>query len=110
MRNPADPADIVGSVVEAGLQDVPVAISAYTAETRQLLGLQNVQDYTAFTPGLSYSGSNDRVFVRGIGRQTNTNGSDPGVATYTDGVYDAQTFTVAAGLTPIIEEHILQRA
>ncbi len=78
------------------LQDVPVAISAYTAETRQLLGLQNVQDYTAFTPGLSYSGSNDRVFVRGIGRQTNTNGSDPGVATYTDGVYDAQTFTVGA--------------
>ena len=81
---------------EQSLQDVPVAISAYTAETRQLLGLQNVQDYTAFTPGLSYSGSNDRVFVRGIGRQTNTNGSDPGVATYTDGVYDAQTFTVGA--------------
>lgn len=78
------------------LQDVPIAISAYTAETRQLLGLQNVQDYTAFTPGLSYSGSNDRVYVRGIGRQTNTNGSDPGVATYTDGIYDSQTFTVGA--------------
>lgn len=78
------------------LQDVPIAISAYTAEARQLLGLKNVQDYTAFTPGLSYSGSNDRVYIRGIGRQTNTNGSDPGVATYTDGVYDAQTFTVGA--------------
>ncbi len=78
------------------LQVVPLAISAYTAETRQLLGLQSIQDYTAFTPGLSYSGSNDRVFIRGIGRQTNTNGSDPGVATYTDGIYDAQTFTVGA--------------
>ena len=31
VRNPADPADIVGSVVEAGLQDVPVALEAAAA-------------------------------------------------------------------------------
>lgn len=81
---------------EVSLQDVPVAVSAYTAETRQILGISTLQDISNFTPGLSYSSSDDRVFVRGIGRQTNTNGSDPGVATYTDGVYDAQTASVGA--------------
>lgn len=78
------------------LQDVSAAVSAYSSETRQLVGIDTIQDYTRFTPGLSYSGSQDRVFIRGIGRQTNTNGSDAGVATYTDGVYDASTATVGA--------------
>jgi iron complex outermembrane receptor protein len=78
------------------LQDVPVAVSAYTAETRQLIGISTIQDLANFTPGLSFSGSQDRVFIRGVGRQTNTNGSDPGVATYTDGVYDASTRSVSA--------------
>ena len=63
------------------LQKSPLAISAYTAEARQLLGLNTLQDVTNFTPGLTYSAGTDRVFIRGVGRQTNTNGSDPGVAT-----------------------------
>ncbi len=78
------------------LQDVPLAISAYTADARQLAGITTLQDVANFTPGLSYSASNDRVFIRGIGRQTNTNGSDPGVSTYTDGIYDASTSSIAA--------------
>lgn len=78
------------------LQDVPLAISAYTSDARQLAGITTLQDVANFTPGLSYSASNDRVFIRGIGRQTNTNGSDPGVSTYTDGIYDASTSSIAA--------------
>ena len=78
------------------LQDVPLAISAFTSESRQLLGLNSLQDITNFTPGLTYSAGTDRVFIRGVGRQTNTNGSDPGVATYTDGVYNSSTFSVAS--------------
>lgn len=73
------------------LERVPIAISAYTAKVRDNIGLNSLQDFTNFTPGLSYSSSNDRVFVRGVGRQTNTIGSDPGVATYKDGVYNAST-------------------
>lgn len=73
-----------------------MAISAYTADARQLAGINTLQDVANFTPGLSYSASNDRVFIRGIGRQTNTNGSDPGVSTYTDGIYDASTSSIAA--------------
>lgn len=77
------------------LQEVPVTVSAYTAETRQLVGLDTLQDFTNFTPGLTYASGTDRVFLRGVGRQTNTNGSDPGVATYADGVYNASTSTAS---------------
>ena len=80
----------------ANLQEVPLAISAYTSDARQLAGINTLQDFANFTPGLSYSAGNDRVFIRGIGRQTNTNGSDPGVSTYTDGIYDASTTSIAA--------------
>lgn len=80
----------------ANLQEVPLAISAYTSDARQLAGINTLQDFANFTPGLSYSAGNDRVFIRGIGRQTNTNGSDPGVSTYTDGIYDSSTTSIAA--------------
>lgn len=78
------------------LQDLSQAVSAYTADARQLAGIATLQDFAAFTPGLSYSAGNDRVFIRGIGRQTNTNGSDPGISTYTDGIYDTATASVGA--------------
>ena len=80
---------------EQSIQKVPVAVTAFTAKTRELIGLDSLQDYTNFTPGLSYSASNDRVFLRGVGRETNTVGSDPGVATYVDGVYNAATASAA---------------
>jgi iron complex outermembrane receptor protein len=78
------------------LERVPIAISAYTAKVRDTIGINSLQDYAAFTPGLSYSSATDRVFLRGVGRETNTIGSDPGVATYSDGVYNASTSSVAS--------------
>ena len=37
------------------LQDVPVAISAFTSANRDLVGINTIQDMTNFTPGLNYS-------------------------------------------------------
>ena len=71
---------------EEKLQDAPLAVSAYTAEVRELLSIRGVEDYAAFTPGLNFS-SNDRITLRGIGQLTDALGSDPGVAIYTDGFY-----------------------
>ncbi|WP_300394219.1 TonB-dependent receptor [Henriciella sp.] len=80
---------------EQSLQDVPVAVTAFTADLRQELALDSLGDFARFTPGLAFSAGDDRVFIRGVGRQTNTNGSDPGVATYSDGLYDASTRAVS---------------
>src|SRR3974390_815587 len=43
------------------LQTVPVAVSAYTAAKRQLIGIDSIQDMSNFTPGLEYNTSTDRI-------------------------------------------------
>jgi iron complex outermembrane receptor protein len=80
---------------EQALQDVPIAISAFTSQKRDLVGIQTIQDMTNFTPGLGYSTSTDRITLRGIGRTTNVLSADAPVANYDDGLYE--TFAVAAG-------------
>ena len=97
----SDTATTVGEVIVTAekraqkISQVPVAITAFTSQQRELIGLDTIQDYSDFTPGLSYSSSNDRLFRRGVGRETNTVGSDPGVATYVDGVYNSATVSAA---------------
>jgi iron complex outermembrane recepter protein len=87
-----------------GLQDVPVAVSAFTSEVRDLIGITTIGDLTDLTPGLSYATTLDRMSLRGIGRLTNNYGSDPGIATYSDGFYTASN--VEAGKRPIHTERI----
>jgi iron complex outermembrane receptor protein len=86
------------------LQDVPVAISAFTSEKRDLIGINTIQDMTNFTPGLEYSSQLDRISLRGVGRLTNVQAADPGVATYSDGVYTSST--VEAGKTPLFVDRV----
>ena len=74
---------------DQSLQDVPVAVSAFTDERREVVGINNVSDLTNFTPGLAYSTNNDRIAVRGIGRFTNNRSSEGGVAQYVDGFYSS---------------------
>ena len=86
------------------LQTVPVAISAYTSKSRDLIGIETIQDMTNFTPGLAYSTSQDRAFIRGVGRETNNLSTNPGVATYSDGVYNSSV--VAASGDAMFEDRI----
>ena len=86
------------------LQDVPVAISAFTSEKRDLLGINSIQDMTNFTPGLNYTSANDRASIRGIGRLTNAHPVAVPVAVYDDGIYT--TSTVTAGKSPIFTDRV----
>jgi iron complex outermembrane recepter protein len=89
---------------EQNLQTVPVAISAYTAAKRQLIGIDTIQDMTNFTPGLEYNSSTDRISLRGVGRQTNVLSADASVANYSDGVYE--TFAVGAGASTLFLDRV----
>ncbi|MGZ6038323.1 MAG: TonB-dependent receptor [Phenylobacterium sp.] len=70
------------------LQDVPVAISAFSAEQRSLVGIESIQDLTDFTPGLSYSSIDNRPYLRGVGRNTDNLAVASAVAVYYNGIYD----------------------
>jgi iron complex outermembrane receptor protein len=89
---------------EASLQDVPVAVSAYTAERRERLGIITTQDIARATPGMSYSEFPNRIFLRGVGRFLNTPGSDPGVATYSDGFYSSEASII--GLSSMFVDRV----
>jgi iron complex outermembrane receptor protein len=107
--SPGDDNAIAEIVVTAekrseSLETVPVAISAYTSKTRDLIGIDTIQDMTNFTPGLAYSTSLDRAFIRGVGRETNNLSTNPGVATYSDGVYNSSV--VAASGDELFEDRI----
>jgi len=80
---------------EQSLQDVPVAVSAFTDERREMVGINSVQDLTNFTPGLAYATNNDRIAMRGIGRFTNNRSSEGGVAMYSDGFYTSSVTSFA---------------
>ena len=86
------------------LQDVPVAISAFTSANRDLVGINTIQDMTNFTPGLNYSSQLDRTSIRGVGRLTNAHPIATAVAVYDDGIFT--TSTVTAGKTPIFTDRV----
>jgi iron complex outermembrane receptor protein len=89
---------------EETVQDVAVAVTAISSDAKQELGIITITDMTNVTPGLSYTPSNERVTLRGIGRLSNSIGADPGVANYTDGLYSS--FATTAGRDAMLIERV----
>ena len=75
------------------IQNVPVAVTAFTAKERALEGINTVQDLTNFTPGFTYSSQLDRPVMRGLARDSNVYTADSSV-----GVYDNDLFTNSTAL------------
>ncbi|MEL7374011.1 MAG: TonB-dependent receptor plug domain-containing protein, partial [Pseudomonadota bacterium] len=78
---------------EQSIYEVPVAISAFSAEAIEKQGIKNLIDVGKFVPNLNVTGfsaghtSTANPFIRGIGLQDHLITTDPGVSVYVDGVY-----------------------
>ena len=74
---------------EENVQDVPIAIAAFSAERLEAQGVQSTNDLQTLTPGLTISGSAgfSLIYLRGIGTSAFIPSFDPSVATYVDGIY-----------------------
>lgn len=80
---------------EESLQDTPIAVSAFTANTLQDKGIEDISEIANFAPNLVFDttspisglSSGAAVFIRGIGNTDFSLTTDPGVGTYVDGVY-----------------------
>jgi outer membrane receptor protein involved in Fe transport len=79
--------------VEESLQEVPIAVSPFTAKKIQELNLRSTDDLALFTPGLSFTSAfgrqpgSDRPAVRGISTIQNGVGNSSAMAYFIDGVY-----------------------
>ena len=82
---------VTASRRESLAQSTALAVTAISSSERDRLGLLTIQDIAAFTPGVSYQSTPNRISIRGVGRLENALGSDPGVATYYNGAYTSET-------------------
>jgi len=78
---------VIANKREEKIETVPVAVTAFSAKQREIIGIKTVQEISDFTPGLSYYAIADRAYIRGIGRNTTTLGTAAGVAIYYNGIY-----------------------
>ena len=71
------------------MQDVPIAITAHTADSLTYSGITSTEDLKFVTPGLTIGTqlASAVPFIRGVGSQTTAVGQDAVVATYVDDVY-----------------------
>ncbi len=80
---------------EETLQDVPIAVTAFSAESLDRLNVNDLGDLGAFVPNLTIyaargSSSTVTAYIRGIGQSDPLWGVDPGVGIYLDDVYIAR--------------------
>ena len=77
---------------EQSLQDVGIAVTAFTGNQIQELGFTNTTDVVAMTPGLNYTvpnaeSSQINFFLRGVGLNDFADANENPVAVYVDDIY-----------------------
>jgi iron complex outermembrane recepter protein len=88
-----EPVIVTAQKREQNIYEVPVAISAFSADAIEKQGIADLTDIGKFVPNLNVTGfsaghtSSANPFIRGIGLQDHLITTDPGVGVYVDGVY-----------------------
>jgi iron complex outermembrane receptor protein len=92
------------------LQDVPIAVSVETPRQLENAGITNMRDLSNAVAGLVTSGvgANVSPAIRGINSQQTDPGNDPNIATYIDGVYQANQLGNAMDFPDISRIEVLK--
>jgi outer membrane receptor protein involved in Fe transport len=101
---------------EQNVQDVPIAISTFSAENIRersigdIAALSSVAPNVALDAGTPFSGSSAvlSAFIRGIGANDFAMNLDPGVGIYVDGVYLARTVGANLDLPDVERVEVLR--
>lgn len=94
------------------LQDVPIAITALTAETLQNQRVGNLLGLSGLAPGLQIktddNAANPRIFIRGVGVNDFNPASASAVGIYVDGVYVASPLAQLASFYDLQQVEVLR--
>lgn len=92
------------------LQDVPLSVSAISGEGLADVGIVNTQDLQIVTPGLVMPNVRNTTtpYLRGVGSQSGTAGSEGAVAVYVDGVYLPSAVSTVFSLNNIERIEVLK--
>ena len=86
---------------EQSLEEVPVAVSAFSAATLQRAGISDASDLVGLTPGFNgsmVSSSQPILSMRGVGSNDFTIGNDPALGVYVDEVYVGRSAAAVVNL------------
>ena len=94
------------------MQDVPVAVTAFSADAISEAGINNAGDLAALTPSLhtteSRSPFSTRLAIRGVGTSQNDPSLEPSVGMFVDGVYLGRSGLGMSDLTDLERIEVLQ--
>ncbi|WP_265569731.1 TonB-dependent receptor [Sphingomicrobium nitratireducens] len=97
----------------AALSDVPLAVSAVTAESLQNAGANDIRDLTQVSPSLLVSSTSSEAGagvarIRGVGTVGDNPGLESSVAVFIDGVYRSRTGVGLTELGPVDRIEVLR--
>ncbi|MBU4436455.1 MAG: TonB-dependent receptor [Alphaproteobacteria bacterium] len=94
------------------LQDVPVSVTALTADTLAARGVNNVLALNNMAPGLRISANdaaaNPKIYIRGVGLSDFNPNASSGVGVYVDGVYIGSPLAQMAGFFDLAQVEVLR--
>ena len=98
------------------VQDVPLAISAFSGRDLEAQQIATTDQLGYITPNLSFNSSGAfagtksaaQIFIRGVGQLDYLPGTDPGVAVYVDGIYMARSVGAAMDLLDLERVEVLR--
>ena len=81
---------VTAQKVEQDVQDVPIAISAFTGEQLQAKGVDSIEDLAVIAPSVSFrkgtTSANSAIVMRGVGTISFSIAAEPSVSTVVDGI------------------------
>ena len=101
---------------EEGLQETPIAVSAFSGDSLQARGIQRVDQIANIVPNMTFDnintngggGNSAAIFLRGVGQRDFIPSADPGVGLYVDGVYYARSIGSVLDLIDIERVEVLR--
>jgi iron complex outermembrane receptor protein len=101
---------------EENLQETPLSISAFSADSLDARGITKVDKVAAIAPNVvfqntpTYSGttSNAVIYIRGVGQNDFTPAIEPGVGLYVDGVYIGRSIGSVLDLVDVERIEVLR--
>ena len=97
---------------EQSLQDVPVAVSAFTGEMLQQSGVKDMFDLQANAPSLIVSqtqtSTTTTFAIRGVFTSSQNFGLEPSVGLYVDGVYRARQGSMINNMVDVASVEVLR--
>ena len=98
------------------VQEVPLAISAFSGRDLQLRQIGTTDQLGYITPNLAFNSSGafagtksaSQIFIRGVGQRDYLPVTDPGVAVYVDGIYMARSVGAVMDLLDLERVEVLR--